>query len=98
MANHLAMAAVIEAGDEVLIEHPAYGPILDVAQYLQANVKRFPRTEENGSAVDSAAIRRCVTPKTRLIVIPHLHNPPRVLAPDSVLPEIAAIARVPGAI
>ena len=31
MANHLAMAAIIEPGDEVLIEHPAYGPILDVA-------------------------------------------------------------------
>ena len=41
MANHLAMAAIIEPGDEILIEHPAYGPILDVAQYLQANVKRF---------------------------------------------------------
>ena len=26
MANHLAMAAIIEPGDEVLIEHPAYGP------------------------------------------------------------------------
>ena len=41
MANHLAMAAIIEPGDEILIEHPAYGPILDVARYLQANVKRF---------------------------------------------------------
>ena len=34
MANHLAMAAIIEPGDEVLIEHPAYGPILDIARYL----------------------------------------------------------------
>src|SRR5439155_573567 len=48
MANHLAMAAIIEPGDEVLIEHPAYGPILDVAYYLQAKVRRFPRAEENG--------------------------------------------------
>ena len=48
MANHLAMAAIIEPGDEVLIEHPAYGPILDIAQYLQADVKRFRRAEENG--------------------------------------------------
>src|SRR5207245_3855112 len=46
MANHLAMAAIIEPGDEVLIEHPAYGPILDVAYYLEANVKRFRRAEE----------------------------------------------------
>src|SRR4051812_35917177 len=98
MANHLAMAAIIEPGDEVLIEHPAYGPILDVAQYLQANVKRFPRTEENGWAVDPETIRRCVTPKTRLIVITNLHNPTSVLTPDSVLREIGDIARSVGAL
>ena len=93
MANHLAMAAIIEPGDEVLIEHPAYGPILDVAQYLQAKVKRFPRTEENGWAVDPNEIRRRVTVKTRLIVITNLHNPTSVLTPDSVLREIGDIAR-----
>src|SRR6266436_6163086 len=69
MANHLAMAAIIEPGDEVLIEHPAYGPILDVAQYLDAKVKRFSRREENGWAVDVDEIRRAITSRTRLIVI-----------------------------
>jgi aspartate/methionine/tyrosine aminotransferase len=98
MANHLAMAAIIEPGDEVLVEHPAYGPILDVAQYLQANVKRFPRIEENGWAVDSGEVRRCVTSKTRLIVITNLHNPTSVLTPDSVLREIGDIARSIGAL
>jgi len=93
MANHLAMAAIIEPGDEVLIERPAYGPILDVAEYLQANVKRFRRTEENGWAIDPAEIRRCVTPKTRLIVITNLHNPTSALTPESVLREIGDIAR-----
>src|ERR1044072_9949529 len=53
MANHLAMAAILEPGDEVLIEHPAYGPILDVAEYLHANVKRFLRARETGWVVDS---------------------------------------------
>jgi aspartate/methionine/tyrosine aminotransferase len=98
MANHLTMAAVIEPGDEVLVEHPAYGPILDVARYLQANVKRFPRTEENGWAVDPKEVRQCVTPKTRLIVITNLHNPTSVLTPDSVLREIGDIARGVGAL
>src|SRR5438067_2673317 len=74
MANHLAMAAIIESGDEILIEHPAYGPILDVARYLQANIKRFRRAEETGWSVDPKEVLRCVTPKTRLIVITNLHN------------------------
>ena len=98
MANHLAMAAIIEPGDEVLIEHPAYGPILDVAYYLEAKVKRFPRTEENGWAVDPEEIRRCVTTNTRLIVITNLHNPTSVLTPDSVLLEVGEIARTVGAL
>ena len=98
MANHLAMASIIEPGDEVLIEHPAYGPILDVADYLQANVKRFRRAEENGWAIDPADVRGCVTPKTRLIVITNLHNPTSALTPESVLREMGDIARSVGAI
>src|SRR3989440_2976062 len=69
MANHLAMAAILEPGDEVLIEHPAYGPILDAAQYLQADVKRFRRVEKRGWAIEAEEIRRCLSPRTKLIVI-----------------------------
>jgi aspartate/methionine/tyrosine aminotransferase len=98
MANHLAMAAIIEPGDEVLIEHPAYGPILDVAHYLEAKAKRFRRIEENGWAVEPAEVSRSVTPKTRLIVITNLHNPTSALTPDSVLHEIGDIARTIGAL
>jgi aspartate/methionine/tyrosine aminotransferase len=97
MANHLAMASIIEPGDEVLIEHPAYGPILDVAHYLEANVKRFPRIDETGWAVDPKAVRDCITPNTRLIVITNLHNPTSALTPDWVLQEIGDIARSVGA-
>ena len=98
MANHLAMAAIIDPGDEVLIEHPAYGPILDIAQYLGANVKRFRRVEENGWAIDPHEVRRCITPKTRLIVITNLHNPTSAFTPEPVLYEIADIARSVGAL
>src|SRR6476646_2532813 len=89
---------IIEPGDEVLIEHPAYGPILDIAQYLQANVKRFRRVEENAWAIDPAEVRRCMTAKTRLIVITNLHNPTSVLTSNSVLREIGEIARSVGAL
>src|SRR5262249_41203063 len=98
MANHLAMAAILEPGDEVLIEHPAYGPILDVAHYLQANVKRFVRSKENGWLVDPGDVVRAITPGTRLIVITNLHNPTSALTPDSVLREIGDIARSIGAL
>ena len=43
MANHLAMAALFAPGDEVLIEEPTYGLLLDAALYLGARVRRFQR-------------------------------------------------------
>ncbi len=93
MANHLAMAALIEPGDEVLIEQPTYELLTSTAQYLQANIKRFPRHEANNFALDPGEIRRAISPKTKLIVITNLHNPSSVLAPESTLREIGDVAR-----
>ena len=93
MANHLAMAALIDPDDEVLIEHPTYELLTSTALYLGAAVKHFARTEENGYALDPAQIRRVMTPKTKLIVLTNLHNPSSVLAPDSVLREVGDLAR-----
>jgi aspartate/methionine/tyrosine aminotransferase len=97
MANHLATAAVLAPGDEVLIEQPAYGPLLDVAQYLGARIKRIERSFENDFALDPAAIENAVTPETRLIVLTNLHNPSGALIPGETLRRIAAIAQSAGA-
>ena len=64
-ANHLAMAALIKPGDEVLFEHPAYEPMLAVVRYLGAEVKRFSRTFENGFGIMTEEIESLVTPNTR---------------------------------
>jgi aspartate/methionine/tyrosine aminotransferase len=98
MANHLAMAAILEPGDQVLMEQPVYGPILDVALYLQADIRRFPRRPEDGFAIDPREVRRALTPRTRLIVLTNLHNPSSVLTPQAVLAEIGAMAADAGAL
>lgn len=97
MANHLAMAALIEPGDEVLIEHPTYPLLLDTAWYLGAKLVRFARLEECGYALDPGAVRQAVTPATRLIVMTNLHNPSSALAGEAELREIGDIARSIGA-
>jgi aspartate/methionine/tyrosine aminotransferase len=97
MANYLVMATLLSPGDEVLIEHPAYGLLVDAARYIGAEVKRFPRDEPSGWAIDPAAIRRALTPRTRLIVVTNLHNPSSVLTPDAVLREVADLASSVGA-
>ncbi|MGH9503836.1 MAG: aminotransferase class I/II-fold pyridoxal phosphate-dependent enzyme [Terriglobales bacterium] len=97
MANHLAMAALLESGDQVLIEQPTYELLTSTLLYLGAAVKAFNRTEESGFTLDPAEVRRAITPKTRLIVLTNLHNPSSVLASDSQLREIGDLARSVGA-
>ena len=97
MANHLAMATLIDPGDEVLIEQPTYELLTSTLLYLGAALKTFVRDEDNGYALDPAEVRRAITPTTRLIVLTNLHNPSSVLASDSVLREIGDLARGVGA-
>jgi hypothetical protein len=99
MANHLAMAALLDPGsdNEVLIEHPTYELLTSTALYLGAAVKHFARTEDSGYALDPAQIARVISPRTKLIVLTNLHNPSSVLAPDSVLRQVGDMARSVGA-
>jgi aspartate/methionine/tyrosine aminotransferase len=97
MANHLAMATLIDPGDEVLIEQPTYELLTSTLLYLGANVKSFARTEESGYALDPAQVRRVITRKTKLIVLTNLHNPSSVLASETALREIGGLARSVGA-
>ena len=91
-ANHLAMAALIEPGDEILLESPAYEPLLALARYLGAEVKRFPRRFEDGFRISPAEIERHLSPRTRLIVITNFHNPSGVLTDDDTLKQLGELA------
>ena len=97
MANHLALAAILEPGDEVLVELPAYGPLLDVAEYLSARVKRIARRFETGFALDLEELERAITPHTRLIVLTNLHNPSGALLSEEMVLSIGKMAHRVGA-
>ena len=97
MANHLAMAAWLNPGDEVLIEQPTYDPILAVARYLNAKIKRFQRRHENRFAIDPEQIRTRMSRQTRLIVITDLHNPSSMLSDAETLKKIGLLAKEVGA-
>jgi aspartate/methionine/tyrosine aminotransferase len=92
-SNHLALATATEPGDEILIESPAYDPILAAAKYLGLNVRRFKRRYEDKFAIDVAEIERNLTPRTRMIVLCNFHNPSGALVSDATLREIASLAR-----
>jgi len=97
LANHLALAAATEPGDEILVEQPSYDPILCAAQYLGLKIRRFQRPAERNFDIDLEDLERNLTPLTRLIVMTDMHNPSGALCPESVLKEIAGLARKSGA-
>lgn len=96
-ANHLAIAALIKPGDEVLFEEPAYEPMLATARYLGADIKRFSRDFETEFRVLPEQIEALATERTRLIVITNLHNPSGALTDEATLKQIGEIARRVGA-
>jgi len=97
MANHLAMAALIEPGNEVLIEQPTYDPLLAVAEYLGAKIKRFPRRFEDGFKINIDALEKQITNQTRLVVLTNLHNPSSALVDEVTLRKVGDLARNAGA-
>jgi hypothetical protein len=97
LANHLVMASLIEADDEILIEEPAYEAIIATALYLGARIRRFPRRLEAGFQLDPREIERAISPRTRLIVLTNLHNPTGVRTPEDELKLVGEIARSVGA-
>jgi aspartate/methionine/tyrosine aminotransferase len=97
MANYLAMSAVVEAGDEVIIEEPTYEPMVEIARYLGASVVRLPRRPDNGFQPCIADLERIISKGTRLIVLTNLHNPSGVLLEEENLRGIGEVARSVGA-
>jgi hypothetical protein len=93
MANFLAMAALISPGDEVLIEHPTYEPLLGAASFLGADIKRFERNAADAFRLDPSIVQSRMSDRTRLIVVTNLHNPSCALADEAELRAIGELAR-----
>jgi len=85
----LAMAAILEPGDEVLVEHPGYEPLVRVPQALGARVRSFPRRPEADYRLEPDRVEAAWTDATRLVVVSDLHNPTAAGGGD---PELAGIA------
>lgn len=96
-ANFLAIAALVGAGDDVLVEQPGYDPLVGACTLLGARVTRIPRPFSRGFQFDMDAVRAAVTPATRLIIVTTPHNPSGVSVDAATLRELTAIAESAGA-
>ena len=96
-ANFQACAALLEPGDDVLMERPGYDPLLGAARLLGARPQRFERTFADGYALDPDRVRRAMTASTRLILLTSPHNPTSATIDVEALREVGRIAERTGA-
>jgi len=96
-ALFLAYAATLSPGDEVLVEHPGYEPLVRAAEGLGATVRTYERRADEGFRVEPERVAAAIGPRTRAIVVTNLHNPTGVRVPDATLRELALVAEARGA-
>ena len=96
-ANFLVLAALLEPGDDILVERPGYDPLLGAARLFGARTVRFDRSFTSGFALDPDRVRHAMTPRTKAIVMTSPHNPTGVAADPAALDAIGAIAERAGA-
>lgn len=99
-ATWLAILAALDGaprGAEVLVEQPAYEPLRLIPAALGCKVRRFERRPDEDYAVDVERFTRLITPRTRLALVSHLHNPSGAPVDDAALVAMArAMKRVGG--
>lgn len=90
-----AVAALVRAGEEVIVFDPAYDCYEPAIELQGARAVHIPLTLPD-FAIDWQRVRDVLTPKTRMILINSPHNPSGAVLSAADLQELAAIVRDTG--
>jgi aspartate aminotransferase len=89
---YILFAALLEAGDEVIIPDPMWTEIAENIRLAGGRPVPVRLSPETGYQYDVAAMRAAITPQTRAIFINTPHNPTGAFTAAATLEEIAALA------
>ncbi len=90
-AIDVAMRAVINPGDEVIVPLPAFVCYEPIAKMAGARVVRINTKPENGFKLTPEELRAAITEKTKLLVLPYPNNPTGAILTRE---ELSALAEV----
>ena len=88
----------LQPGDHAIVVWPAYQSLHEVARATGADVTLHELRAADGWAIDVEAMRRQVTPRTRLIVVNAPHNPTGHLPDVATYRAVAELAAGAGAV
>ncbi len=90
-AIDLAMRAMLDPGDEVLIPQPSYVSYVPCAVLANGTPVIIELKEENEFRLTAAELEAAITPKTKLLVMPFPNNPTGAVMEKSDLEAIAEL-------
>lgn len=91
-AVSIAMTALLDPGDEVLVPNPSWLHYFYCADLVGAKTVSYPLLEENEFNVVPEDIEKLVTPKTKMIIVNSPNNPTGSLLSRESLQAIADLA------
>ena len=92
-AVSIAMTAMLDPGDEVLVPNPFWLHYFYCAELAGAKTVSYPLLEENDFNVQIEDIEKLVTPKTKMIIVNTPNNPTGSVLSKESLEKIAKIAQ-----
>ena len=91
-AVSIAMTAMLDPGDEVLVPNPSWLHYFYCAELCGAVAVSYPLLEENEFNVQIEEIEKLITPKTKMIIVNSPNNPTGSVLTRESLEKIAKIA------
>jgi aspartate/methionine/tyrosine aminotransferase len=85
----VAMSAILECGDQVILSDPGYACYPNFVRFLEADPVTVPVYEEDGFQYRPESIRAALTPRTRALLVNSPSNPTGNILESDRMAEIA---------
>ncbi|MBX3031476.1 MAG: aminotransferase class I/II-fold pyridoxal phosphate-dependent enzyme [Chloroflexi bacterium] len=89
----IALAAILDPGDEVILHEPSYVAYVPGIVFAGATPVRVPTSSDREWALDPAALEAAITPRTKAIFLGYPCNPTGAVLDPMTIRAIADIAQ-----
>lgn len=87
------MNVALEPGDHIVVHAPYYQSLGEVAQAIGAVVTEWPGNPEHSWELDLETLSRCLTNKTKVVVINAPHNPTGFLPDHEFMRQLSKLSQ-----